>query len=127
MSQQGEKLILRTTKAHFEYFKKRVRYWYKHYNLSGWWLYFDHCDIERNYARVRVNMVGRVATFMLSIEWFHPDVLPLNQHTLDDSARHEIIHLILGPMGNLVNARFVTQDEVTAAEETVVRHLEELL
>ena len=127
MSQQGENLILKTTKAHFAYYQKRVHYWYKHYKLSGWRLFFEHCDIGQNYARVQVNMMGRVATFMLSPEWYHPHILPLNQDSLDESAKHEMIHLILGPMGNLINARFVTQDEAVAAEETLVRHLEELL
>lgn len=116
-----------TTKAHFEYFEKRVRYWYKRYNLSGWQLYFDHDDIGDNYARVIVNMVGRVATFMLSLEWAYPEIFPLKNVSLDECARHEVIHLLVGPVGTLLNARFVTKDELTAAEETLVRQLEELL
>jgi hypothetical protein len=72
-------------------------------------------------------MLGRVATFILTVEWFNPDMVPLNQTSLDQTARHEVIHLLVGPMGLLIGARFVTQDEITAGEETLVRHLEELL
>lgn len=116
-----------TTKAHFEYYRKRVRYWYKQFNLSGWHLYFDHDDIGDNYARVVVNLLGRVATFILTRDWAHPSIVPLNQTELDRSARHEVIHLLVGPVGTLLAARFVTQDEIVAAEEELVRHLEELL
>lgn len=127
MSQQEEKLILKTTKAHFEYFQKRVRYWYKRYNLNGWQLYFGHEDIGNNYARVAVNMIGRVATFYLTPQWAHQDLFPLKKVSIDGCARHEVIHLIVGPLGALMNARFVTQDEAITSEETVIRHLEELL
>ncbi|MCK5612487.1 hypothetical protein KAR91_62015 [Candidatus Pacearchaeota archaeon] len=116
-----------TTKAHFEYFQNRIRYWYKQFKLSGWRLDFDHYDIGDNYARVRANTVGRVVSFELALEWSRPDIYPPNQANLDECARHEVIHLILGPVNNLMYARFVTRDEIGAAEETLVRHLEELL
>lgn len=116
-----------TTKAHFEYFKKRVRYWYKRYNLSGWELYFGQQDIGESYARILVNLVGRVATFILTLEWQHPQMCPLKNISLDRCARHEVIHLMVGDVGILLNARFVSEDETRAAEERLVRHLEELL
>ena len=118
--------MIKTTKKHFDYFCERVRYWVEYLGLSGWRLDFVWEDLPNEFARFDSNYVGHVAAFRLSTTW-EDCAIPLNKKQIDRRARHEVLHLLTCPMYFMAIMRHVTEDQVDAASEQLVRRIERLM
>lgn len=113
------------TKKHYELFKK---YCLEHINklgLLGWKVYFEFKYIEDLYASTSVNLEGRIALITLSTHWdFGRE---LNQESLNETAKHEVHHLLLFRFSKLARYRFIRSDELEEAEEEIIRILDKFL
>lgn len=114
----------RTTARHFAIFKAECERCIDHFRIVGWRVEYVHEDLVDARARCRSNAVDQVAVLVLSTIW--RDIAPTDNAVLK-SARHEVIHLIVDPLDELCQFRWVTQDQHRHALESVVRHLEEIL
>lgn len=115
----------KTTDAHFNQFKASIKKYMDKFKVTGWWVYYFHCDLEGNFARYEADYRNRSATFYLGTDW--PDGLPLTKQGLDRCAKHEVIHLLIDPLYSLSLDRFVSHDELDTVDEKLVIQLEELL
>ena len=117
---------MKTTQKQFELFKKECRKWADRFELNGWRFDFKLDDLGNNQAEVDRNYLGCVATIKLDIK-----LTKANEDTWTNlikfNAKHEIIHILCGNLAVLASSRFITSDEVTKAEEELVRKLENII
>lgn len=111
----------KTTEKHFEYFQERFRYWCDYLGVKGWSIYFEHKSYDNAYATMLINYSGRAATVGLNTEWPEPRLL--NQQTLDRSALHEALHLLIAPVEDLACLRYITESSLDIAVEELVNSL----
>jgi len=116
---------LKTTAAHFEYFKSEVLRWVEKLGVTDYRVGFLHTNIDA-YARVRTLSVKKVATVDFCTDWYTEE-RPLNKASITDTAKHEAIHILLSDLASIGNSRFVTTDEALTAEEATVRRIQRLL
>lgn len=95
----------KTTKAHFKMYKKSIKKWMGKYKITGWWVYYEHKDIDGDGAGYSADYRRRGVTFFLDTNWTDDPVL--TKSILDRSARHEVIHLLIDPLYALATARFI--------------------
>jgi hypothetical protein len=119
---QKEETLPTTTKKHFEYFKKRFKYWCSKLGVSGWSVYITHRHIDGCYSKMHLNYKCRAATLELNIHW-NPE-RRLNLTTLDTTALHEAAHLLVAPLESLTFDRFVTSNQVDVVVEELVNRIE---
>lgn len=115
---------MKTTKKDFEEFKKWVKYYIEKFHLIDYDYYFDHADIGEANARVSIRIIARVATFQLNTK-----IDPRDREDGKDMkyyARHEVCHLLIADVSNLVGG-FVTEDESNRADEALTVKLTKLL
>jgi hypothetical protein len=115
-----------TSHEDFEVFKERVQFWSKEFGLTEWCLYFYHERIEDRFATCAANYRGKVASFVLNMDW-DEEYKPHDWTELDRTARHEVIHLLLAPLEILARERFTTEGEITAVVEGLVRRIEAIM
>lgn len=129
MANLGLEIEYETTDKHFEYFKKRVKYWLREFGLIGWRVFFEHgeADIgnnERGYAKVDFDIDGRNATFTLGLNW---ESLKPTKALIDHSAFHEVCELLLGRLRVMAYSRFVNSDEIKEEVHAIIRTLENVI
>ena len=112
---------MKTTKKHFELFKKEVLRLLDVFKISGWETHFkiDKKDKE-NLSGLKTDLVGRQAKFILNEEWRYND---LNNEEIKKTALHEVLHLVFVRLHILAITRFVSSDEVEEAGEEAVNVL----
>lgn len=115
-----------TTEKHFEYFQERFRYWADFLGEHGWRFYFDHVDMAEAFARILTNPHARVATIEFTTNW-SLDSRPLNHASIDESARHEAIHLLCASLEWVASCRYINEGELGAANEELVRKIQEVI
>jgi hypothetical protein len=117
-----------TTQEHFEIFKKECLRLWDLWKISGWKLEFRHEDMEgqsQGMAGASSDPTQRCTRIFLSTVW--PDHTPVTDHEILLTARHEAIHGLLGPLSTLATSRFVTDNEMCAAEHEVLNVLDGVL
>ena len=112
-----------TTKAQFELFKKWCKHWAYRFQLNGWRFDFHLDDIGDNQAQVSRDFIGCVATVVLNTNILKLTDKTFNE-TIKNTAKHEMIHVLLGNHTALANSRFVQSDEIVKSEEELARKLE---
>lgn len=102
------------TKAQFAYYKERVLFWMGELNQLDWTITgFIHEDIYPNAAQVRYNYSNRGVSFVLTT---HLELKP-SRTWIDDTALHEVGHLVAAHLENLAERRFLVEDEIDVAKE----------
>ena len=109
-----------TTQKQYEAFQKCVRYWVDRLKIVGWELGFLHEPLERAYATISVNYLGRCVTFRFTSQ-LRDDLWPYTMAEIKKTAKHEVVHLFLAELYTLGCARFATEDEIDHAEIVVQR------
>ena len=121
-----EDMEILTTKADFEYFKKRCLFWIDYFGLKGWEYYFFHEQWnEKTFANVRINVIGRVVSLNLSKKW--SNVRKTTKVELDKCAFHEVCEVLLGRLSYLAIERFIKDEEVDEEVHNIVRTLEKVV
>lgn len=114
------------TKREFAIFKAECRRWVDRFGLTDWKLYYTFEEIEGGLASVNRDWEGKCATVTL-----HPfqERIPKAdvEASVKSSARHEMLHLLLGELDYLNGRRAISNDIWSAAEHGVIRRLERAL
>jgi len=108
----------------FEVFKDEFTYWQARFGLTGYKVYFKYEPIENAWADIDVIHVDRVVTVRLDSEVTDEGRL---QRDVKSSAKHEAIHLLLMELQHLTGERYIREDEIYAAVESIVFKLEGLI
>jgi hypothetical protein len=122
--------IRRTTPKQFSLFKNTCQECVKRWGIVGWHIHYKHEKLSgARVAQVATQVFNRVAWISLRSEW---DDSQIDFPNLDDAAvirtaRHEVTHLLLAPLADVVSARYLTEDHEREANESVCNHVMSLL
>jgi hypothetical protein len=108
----------------FEDFKRYFEEYQKRFGLLGYKVYFKYSPLGERFATIAINQNSMVANVQLNSR------LPKEHKPNKDirrDAKHEALHLLLGRVSNIMEARFVSEEEPNEAEEELVNRLMELI
>lgn len=117
---------MKTNKKHFKIFKDECQKWIDKFELNNWGIHFGWTDKKGAFASLGVSLNAHNATFFLCKDW-NDTIVSLSTKNIKNSAKHEVIHLLLARLAVNGAERFVTSDEMIEAEEELVKKLENLL
>lgn len=115
---------MKTTKKDFEYFKQRCHHWISVFGINDWNVNYAHTkriNCRAVFDPMGAGSVGRECYLALATEW--PSDLPINEENLCHTALHEVVHLLLGEYACIAASRFITKDELHAAEHALANRL----
>jgi hypothetical protein len=115
----------KTTKQHFEVFKKACNKWIKLYGLQDYAVTVAHEKSDGVYAHCFPDEDTRVCLIILATEW--DNYRPLSNTELEICARHEVHHLLLNTLVESGQRRYSSKDEIERAEHAVIRRLDNML
>ncbi len=113
---------MKTTKAHFKIFKAECKKWVEYFGFLDWSVNFHHKTTQsgkNTYATVGWNTSGRRCDIYFTEEWDE-----VTEYQIKKTAFHEVCHMLHMPLSNCATARYTTQAEISQAEHTIVRRLE---
>jgi len=112
------------TQKEFTQFKNECLKLQKEFGLLDWELYFDFKPLEDRFAQVKMNEESKVTVITLSSELEDDNY---KDRQVLNSARHEMIHILLNCISELANKRYVTEEQLISAEEGLVHKLLKLI
>ena len=105
-----------TSKKQFQLFKSECKKWIDIFKLDGWEFGFYLLDTNSSQAQVfRDYIACTVKVNFNTIVTKRPD--ESYNELIKETAKHEMIHILLGNLALLAGSRFVTSDELEKAEE----------
>ena len=113
---------MKLTQKQFELFKSESQKWIDYFELNNWRVDFTFERLEGRRAEMKSNLGGYCVRISLSNEWNEKDE-PTNEKIID-SAKHEVIHLLLARFSETAWARCINKDELYEAEEELCRKIE---
>lgn len=117
---------MKTTKEHFKLFKSECRGWADRLELNNWRFDFILTEIGNRQAGVLRNYI----TCVIAVQ-FNTEIVKSKDEgyrkLIKDTAKHEMIHVLLGNFALLGQSRYITEDELDKAEEELVVKLEGIL
>ena len=116
--------MIKLTDKHFKIFVGECGRWIDKLKIDNWKVYYRWQESKENRATISTKLGGYVATIFLSKKWCGEKV---TEDEVKESAKHEVIHLLLARMSTNGGSRFVSQYEVDESEEELVQKLEKLL
>lgn len=122
-----EYAVIKTTKAHFEKFKKWFDYYTTRAGLKEWRFDIVHGDCGDAYSTVNTNADGRVVTVCFNSVWCDRSGLPLTTKAIRNTAKHEVNEMLVTDLVNLVVTPFKTRDELERTRHTLVRRLDNII
>lgn len=120
---------MKTTKKHFDIFKTECERWIDQLKLDNWKIYYVHRQVNPNtYATCSTKAGAYVATLFFTDNWDTLDGnhLLIEEH-IKDSAKHEVIHLLLARLSDCATSRNYMISDCLEAEEELVRKLENII
>ena len=118
--------MIKLKDKHFKLFKATCEKYQNKWELNNWQIYYEFKEIPGSYGQAKINYTNRVATITCNTEWEELGITNLN-HSIKETAKHEMIHVMVGGISSVANSRFVTVDESEQVEEALVRKLSWLL
>jgi hypothetical protein len=112
---------MKTTKQHFDTFKRYVSYWQNVLGLQDWHIYPHVKKLDGSYAETSYTVSQRVATIEFTTTW--DAYRELNDHELKMIALHECLHLVTAPLLVEADSRYSTKLDVDSAEHAIVVRL----
>jgi len=113
----------KTTKKDFEAFKLECWKWVSYFGLLDWEFNFYH-EFRNGDETVRgscyASYTGRIATLYFSPKW---DYKPEDSE-IKKVAFHEVCEVLTAPLCVMAESRYVTPDEIEAANHYLIRTLE---
>lgn len=112
----------KTSKADFEYFKKRCIYWVEKLKCDDWEWRFEHGPTDNSLATWNISWKGRALEITLEVEWS----VKVTKKQLDKTAFHEVFEAgILSELRACAMAG-IAADVVVEECHKVVRKMENL-
>lgn len=118
---------MKTTKQDFELFKKECHQWIDKLELNNWKIYFEWGGNTPNtYSTIFTKQDSYVGTIYFTKDWEMTGVISILDG-IKETAKHEIIHLLLSRFSNYAKSKDYTSADLYEAEEELVRKLERLI
>ena len=103
------------TAEHLKHFEKQCIYWREKFGLRDWRLYVrqrDSFDGEAH-AWADIKIDDLIAKIYIAKEWFEP----ITEESLNSTALHEILHVVLRPLVSLIT------DDCEQIEHAIIHRL----
>ena len=128
MSKVETNIDMKTNKKHFETFKKECEYWIKRFQLNGWKVEYVHAKLEDEVlGTLESNLDGYVALITFTTNIFDNGSDTTLEENIRETAKHEVIHLLLSRLSLMGKTRFTESKGYISAEEELVRKLEKII
>lgn len=111
-------------KKEFATFKAECHRWIKIFGLTEWKIHYHFEEIENGLAAINRDFEGKIAR--ISLNPFQ-ERCTKREVNVKRSARHEILHLLLGELEWMEGRRVISSQSWSAAEHGVIRRLEAML
>ena len=118
--------IMKTTKKQFELFKSECQKWIDRFELSGWRFDFYLEELVRAQALVIRAYEECVITVKFNTTLERSDERSFDE-VIIETAKHEMIHALIGNLATMAYAKYVTESEITKTEEELVRKLDKII
>jgi hypothetical protein len=105
----------------FTLFQSECRRWIDYFGLKDFTVHYQHIPIKDAFARISYNVQDRTCVLKLNSD---EDETNMEGRDIPKHAFHEVVHLLMAKLLNCAECRFVTDTELAAEEESVVRILE---
>lgn len=122
----GEKIKkVKLTEKHLKFFHECCKFYQKELGLLDWAIYIQWFNsTDGTLAECKWDLESRVAVIYLAREWGTGD--PINELNLDATALHEILHIRLADLDNLITDQVFDSIKVKETEK-VIRSLEQFI
>lgn len=110
----------KTTKKHFEIFKKECLRVINLLGITDWHINFKHAKLQvdqTDLAWLTWSFIGHEAVICLATDW---EVTKITTEELIDSARHEVLELFIAPLKELVYQRSFDEDKTKAEGHRII-------
>jgi hypothetical protein len=97
------------------------------WHLDEWQLSFQFLKLEGRYGQTTYNLEARKATMALSTEWETEDIYPLSKESVEKTAKHEMLHVMLAPLSGLTEVQNTSGREIDGNEHALINKLLKLL
>ena len=108
----------------FEFFKKCCLEFADKWELNNWTFRF-HFKRDKNEKFEGGKIIRYLDTYQAEI-YLDPNYLT-NREDIKQTAKHEMVHCILGTLYILGRSRYITESEIDREEEALTHKLEKLL
>ena len=117
---------MKTTQKQFKLFRKECQKWIDRFELSGW--RFDYLleDIGKRQAEVERFYENCVVTVRFCTTLEKADGRSYTE-VIKDTAKHEMIHILIGNLATMAYSKYVSESEITKHEEELTRKLENII
>ena len=114
---------MKTTKKHFEIFKKEVEKWIKNFGLFDWEIQVEHGNISNNdnSAECQYNIMAKNAVLRLNTNF--TETQPFTDKDVRAAAFHEVAELLLCRLGFLAENRYITYNEIEIERHSIIARL----
>lgn len=121
---------MKTTKRHFDIFKKECKKWIKEFGLFGWRFYYRHGDEGDAqdciaYCCYPTKVEDRVFTLGLTLTL--DDYTETTELDIRRSAFHEVMEAMLYRYYYLATARYATGEDIREEHHNIIRILESVV
>ena len=117
--------MARTSPKHFAQFKRSVNKWLAIFGLVSWEVVCLHKELqEPRLAECGVDPSSNLADVTLGTDWGD---LPRTAKCMDQTACHEVLHILLAKLTTIAGERWVTERELENEEHAVIRALLQFL
>jgi hypothetical protein len=116
--------MVRVPKKAFAEFKRACKYWIDIFGLKGWEIYFEFGNADNDaYAECEYDYKTKTATLRLTNECESRQ--ELNELQPDKRAFHEVCHLLLSGLDEMVNSKIrISKVDLNTEVHNVIRTLE---
>ena len=119
---------MRTTKKDFVKFQKECSKWLDRFWLREWQVFYCWEDLgESSGARTEYFHGSKNVAISLNNRQDPKDGHRQFEHSIEDLAKHEVIHLLLADVIGLAESRYCTREEIESAEHALVQKLMKLI
>ena len=115
---------MKTTKAHFELFKKECQKWIDIFELSNWSVRYVHGGLSDDaFAHTNRDLKAYNATISFTDNWGDTKFNKLNKEEISELAKHGVLHLLFARFSMNANSRFIGYDDLVEAEHEIIQKL----
>jgi len=108
----------------FKDFQKYCEGYAKKWGLNGWDIYYEPKALESAYAETYLEYGDYTATVSINSE-LSEERKPFRD--IQDTAKHEITHILIARLHGLAGYRYSTKQEITEAVEELVHKLMDII
>jgi len=105
----------------FILFKSECQRWIDYFGLKEFAVHYSYESLKDAFARITYDVPSRTCVCKLNSD---TDEANTNGRDIPKHAFHEVVHLLIAKLVNCAECRYVSYEEISAEEESIIRILE---